>query len=109
VFAFDAPAVVGPGIPVLNTTLDLSSAMSISYTTPRLLGVPLPAPAGLACTARGPAAAGFAGTYRGSYVVDVGARRSARLLGRAQCAALVREAIAGLEPARGGSQAARGR
>jgi hypothetical protein len=109
VFAFDAPAVVGPGVPVLNTTLDLSSAMRISYATPRLLGVPLPAPASLTCAARGPSAAGFAGSYGDSYLVDVGTRRSTRLLARAQCAARAREGIAGLSPVRGGAQAARGR
>jgi hypothetical protein len=109
VFAFDAPAVVGPGIPVLNTTLDLSSAMRISYATPRLLGVPLGTQASLACSSRGPAAAGFAGAYGESYLVDIGTRRSTRLLGRAQCAARVRESIAAVEPARAGSQAARGR
>jgi hypothetical protein len=87
VFAFDAPAVVGPGVPVLNTTLDLSSAMRISYATPRLLGVPLLAPAGLTCAPRGPSAAGFAGSYGESYLLDVGARRATRLVGRAQCAA----------------------
>jgi len=108
VFAFDAPAVVGPGVPVINTTLDLSSAMRISYATPGLLGVPLTAPASLICAARGPSAEGFAGSYGDSYLVDVGARRSTRLFGRAQCVARAREAIAGLTPVRGGAQAARG-
>jgi len=109
VFAFGAPAVVGPGVPVLNTTLDLSSAIRISYTSPRLLGVPLPAPAILTCAAPGPSAVGSAGTYGTSYLLDVRARRATRLLTRAQCAARVREAIAGSGAARGGAQAARGR
>jgi hypothetical protein len=87
VFAFDAPAVVGPGVPVLNTTLDLSSAMRISYATTRLLGVPLRAPGSLTCATWGPSAAGFSGTYGESYLLDVGARRAIRLVARAQCAA----------------------
>jgi hypothetical protein len=87
VYAFDAPAAVGPGVPVLNTTLDLSSAMQISYAMPRLLGVPLLAPARLTCAARGPSAAGFASTYGDSYLLDVGARRATPLRARTQCAA----------------------
>jgi hypothetical protein len=109
VFAFDAPSVVGPGVPVLNTTLDLSSALRISYASARLLGVPLAGPASLACSAGGPSAAGFAGAYGSSYLVDVGARRATRLLTRAQCAARAHEALAGLATARRGAQAAAGR
>jgi len=86
VFAYDAPLLVGPGIPVLNTPLDLTSAMRISYSGPRLVGVPLPAAAGVVCAAAGPRAGGFGGAYGNSYLLDVGARHAVRLAGRAQCA-----------------------
>ena len=36
IYAFDAPRVVAPGVPVLGTTLDLTSAARISYASPTL-------------------------------------------------------------------------
>jgi hypothetical protein len=88
VYAFDAPQAVGPGIPVLNTTLDLTSAMRLSYSSPGLVGVPVAGGASVACGPHGPSAGGFGGSYGLSYLVDVGARRAIHLIGRAQCAAL---------------------
>jgi hypothetical protein len=87
VYALDAPRSVGPGVPVLNTTLDLSSAMRISYARAWLTGVPLAAATDLGCGLAGPVAGGFAGVYGNSYLVDVGARRAVRLTGRARCRA----------------------
>jgi hypothetical protein len=94
VYAFGAPRAVGPGVPVLDTTLDLTSAMRISYASPQLVGVPLAGPAGVTCGARGPQAGSFGGVYGDSYLLDVGARRAVRLAARAQCAAEGRLAIA---------------
>lgn len=85
VFAFDAPQSVGPGIPVLNTTLDLTSALRISYAAPSLLGVPVAALSGVGCAATGPRAEGVGGAYGNAYLVDVGQRRAVLLTGRAQC------------------------
>jgi hypothetical protein len=85
VYVFDAPQAVGPGIPVLNTTLDLTSAMRLSFSGPSLVGVPVGAAASVACGRAGPFANGVGGAYGNSYVVDVGARRAVRLTGRAQC------------------------
>jgi len=90
VFVYGAPASVGPGIPVLNTTLDLTSAMRVSYSSPRLLGVPIAASAGVACGPRGPLAAGVTGVYGRSYLLDVAASRPLPLLGRLQCTAVRR-------------------
>jgi hypothetical protein len=84
VYAFDAPEEVGPGIPVLNTTLDLTSAVRMSYSNPTLLGVPLARVASVACDAAGPLAGGVAGSYGDSYLVDLNARRAVRLRDRAQ-------------------------
>jgi hypothetical protein len=89
VYAFDAPQAVGPGIPVLNTTLDLTSAVRISYSSPGLVGVPVAGATSVACGPRGPLAGGVGGAYGESYLVDVGARRAIRLIGRAQCAGLL--------------------
>src|SRR5205823_581683 len=41
IYAFDAPRVVAPGVPVLGTTLDLTSAARISYASPTLTAVPI--------------------------------------------------------------------
>ena len=95
VYAFDAPQAVGPGIPVLSTTLDLTSAVRISYSSPALVGVPLPGGTRVACGPRGPLADGVGGSYRNSYLVDLGARRAVRLIGRAQCAAQSGATVAG--------------
>jgi hypothetical protein len=86
IFVFNAPQKVGPGIPVLNTTLDLTSALRLSYASPTLLGVPVDGPPSVACGPRGPRAGGVEGTYGESYTVDVGARRAVRLTGAGQCA-----------------------
>src|SRR6202035_6042563 len=69
VYAFDAPEAVGPGVPVLNTPLDLTSALRISYSSATLVGVPLQRPASLTCAPRGPTARGFGGRYGGSYLL----------------------------------------
>jgi hypothetical protein len=84
-FAFNAAESVGPGVPVLNTTLDLTSAIRLSFSSRGLVGVPLGATAKLACAPAGPLADGVAGAYGSSYLVDVAARRAVRLTDRAQC------------------------
>jgi hypothetical protein len=89
-YVFDAPQAVGPGVPVLNTLLDLTSALRLSYSSPRLVGVPLDGPGNLTCEARGPLAAGAGGAYGDSYLVDVGRRSVARLTAPRQCAELLR-------------------
>jgi hypothetical protein len=90
VYMFGAPASVGPGVPVLGTTLDLSSAMRISYSDPQLTGVPLGASASITCGPRGPQAAGVAGVYGDAYLLDISDRRAIRLLDRRQCVAAAR-------------------
>jgi hypothetical protein len=85
VYAFDAAESVGPGVPVLNTKLDLTSAMRVSFSSRGLIGVPIGAAAKLACGRSGPFADGVAGAYGNSYLVDVGVRRAVLLTGRAQC------------------------
>jgi len=89
-YAFDAPLLVGPGVPVLNTALDLTSAVRLSYADRALTAVPTRAAAGVRCGARGPLAAGVRGLYEQSYLLDVRARRARRLTSAAQCAAVVR-------------------
>jgi hypothetical protein len=86
VYVYGAPATVGPGIPVLNTTLDLTSAMRVSYSSPTLLGVPIAAAANLTCGPRGVLAAGVSGAYGRSYLFDLATRRAV-LLRRSQCVA----------------------
>ncbi len=90
VYLLGAPASVGPGIPVLDTPLDLSSALRVSYASSGLRGVPLGPGASVACAARGPSAGVFASAYGDSYLLDVRSGRAVRLLGRAQCAAAAR-------------------
>jgi hypothetical protein len=85
VYAYGAPATVGAGIPVLNTTLDLTSAMRVSYSSPTLLGVPIAAAANVACAPRGVLAAGVSGAYGRSYLFDLARRRAVPLLARTQC------------------------
>jgi hypothetical protein len=87
VYAFDAPRVVGPGVPVLDTSLDLTSAMDISYSSPGLVGVPIAGPASLTCAPRESLASGVASAYGRSYMLDVAARRVTRLGNPLQCAA----------------------
>jgi hypothetical protein len=87
VYVFGAPAAVGPGIPVLATTLDLTSAMRVSYSDPRLVGVPIGASATIACGPRGPLVAGVGASYGGAYVLDVAKLKAVRLLDRRQCIA----------------------
>ncbi len=109
VYAFDAPQTVGPGVPVLDTTLDLTSAMRISYASPQLVGVPLAGRTSVACGPRGPLAAGVAGAYGEAYLVDVRARRAVRVTDRAQCVALVEGGCAAGAQTLRPVQAARGR
>jgi hypothetical protein len=90
VYVLGAPAAVGPGIPVLGTTLDLTSALRISYSSARLNGVPLAGRAILACGPRGPLAAGVTGAYGDSYLLDVRRGLAVRLTVRQQCAARLR-------------------
>src|SRR5262249_54377961 len=70
---------------VLNTKLDLTSAMRVSFSSRGLIGVPIGAAAKLACGPSGPFANGVARAYGNSYLVDVGVRRAVLLTGRAQC------------------------
>ena len=86
IYVFDTPQTVGPSIPVLNTTIDLTSAVRMSYSSPTLLGVPVAAATSVTCGPRGLLAAGVGGAYGQAYLVDVGARRATRLIGRSQCA-----------------------
>jgi len=82
VYAVDAPQIVGPGIPVLNTTLDLTSAMRISYSSPMLVGVALSGPMSMSCSAYqrvGAPAGSPTGARRSAYLVDVDARRAVAL------------------------------
>jgi hypothetical protein len=92
VYAFNVTESVGPGVPVLNTTLDLTSAMRLSFSSRGLVGVPLGEAAKLACGPAGPLADGVAGAYGSSYLVDVGAQGAVRLTGRSQCEAQDRSA-----------------
>jgi hypothetical protein len=85
VYVDGAPATVGAGIPVLNTTLDLTSAMRVSYSSPTLLGVPIAAAANVACGPRGVLAAGVSGAYGRSYLFDLARRRAVLVLARSQC------------------------
>jgi len=87
VYVFDAPQTVGPGIPVLDTTLDLTSAVRISYSAPGPIGVPIAAAGIVTCGPRGSLADSVSGTYGRSYLVDAGARRAVRMTGRAACVA----------------------
>jgi hypothetical protein len=105
VYAFDAPQVVGPGIPVLNTTLDLTSAVRISYASPAVVGVPVAGGERVSCSPSGPLAGGVRGSYGASFLVDLGARRATELSGRAQCAAQT----AAAEPERLWSRSGSGR
>lgn len=88
-FAFDAPLLVGPGVPVLNTPLDLTSAVRLSYADAALTAVPIPAAAHVSCGPRGPLAAGVRGTYQQTFLLDVRARRAVPLRSSTQCAAIV--------------------
>jgi hypothetical protein len=90
VYMFGAPAAIGPGIPVLGTTLDLSSAMRVSYSDADLTGVPIGASSAIACGPAGARAGGVAAAYGDAYLLDVAERRAIRLLDRRQCLALAR-------------------
>jgi hypothetical protein len=90
VYVVGAPASVGPGIPVLGTTLDLTSAIRLSYSQPRLTGVPMGSGATIACGQRGPLAGGVASGYGEAYVLDTATRRAVRLLDPRACAAVAR-------------------
>jgi hypothetical protein len=90
-YAFNAPLLVGPGVPVLNTVLDLTSAVRLSYASPALTAVPLAAATGVRCGALAPIAEGVRGAYGSSYLLDVRARRALLLTSATQCAAIVRE------------------
>jgi hypothetical protein len=84
---FDAPPAPGGAMPVLDTTLDLTNAIRLSYSSPRLVGVRLLGAADLQCSSRGPLAAGVAGAYGSSYLLDAAARRAVALPDAARCAA----------------------
>jgi hypothetical protein len=89
VYVYGAPATVGPGIPVLNTTLDLTSAMRVSYSSPKLLGVPIAAAANVICARRGVLAAGVSGAYGRSYLFDVATGGAASARGRRRATAQI--------------------
>jgi hypothetical protein len=61
VSVYGAPATVGPGVPVLNTKLDLSSALRIAYDDPTLVGVLVSSPASVRCGASAAVGDGVAG------------------------------------------------
>jgi hypothetical protein len=90
VYVVGASPTVGPGVPVLGTTLDLTSAMRLSYSQQQLTGVPLASAHAIACGRRGPLAGAVEGIYGDSYLLDVGRRRAVRLLGRGACTAVTR-------------------
>jgi hypothetical protein len=92
VYLGDAPAVVGPGIPVLNTTLDLTSAMRVAYSSPDVVGVPLNAANdSVACGTQGPLGAGVRGVYGRSYYLAALQRPAILLRAPAQCLAKGRD------------------
>jgi hypothetical protein len=90
IYVFGAPRVVGPGIPVLDTKLDLTSAIRIAYSSPRLLGVPIAGASSLSCGARGALAEGVSGAYRDAYLINAKARRAVALASHRQCLALAK-------------------
>jgi hypothetical protein len=92
----------GPGALVyaFNATVDLTSAMRLSFSSRGLVGVPLGEAAQLTCGPAGPLADGVAGAYRSSYLVDVGARWAVRLTSRAQCEAQDRSRLKRHSPQR---------
>jgi hypothetical protein len=94
VFALNVPRAVGPGVPVLGTELDLTSAMRLTYASPRMWAVPLTAASEIRCDARGPQAARGQGVFGSSYLVDVRTRRGAALASRTRCAASMRSPAA---------------
>jgi hypothetical protein len=98
-YAVGATGVVGPGIPVLGTTLDLTSAARLSYASSALVAVPLTSAAELRCGPRGPTAGAVQGAYARSYVIDLRRRRALRTGDRARCAAAVRELDQPVRPA----------
>lgn len=98
VYAFDAPLTVGSGVGVLDTTLDLSSALRISYANADLTGVPLAPGARIGCARSGVLAAGVLGRYGAAYLLDVGARSALRLRSRSQCSALAPRELAAALP-----------
>jgi hypothetical protein len=99
-YAFDAPMLVGPGVPVLNTVLDLTSAVRLSYASPTLTAAPLAAATGVRCGTLAPLAEGVRGAYGSTYLLDVRARRALLLTGATRCAAIIREAGATASRAR---------
>ena len=91
IFTFDHPLRVGASVPVLNTALDLTSAIRWSYADRSLAGAPIGPAARLVC---GPAAAypsdagsSYGARYGQALLVDVGARRAVAVSSRSQCAA----------------------
>jgi hypothetical protein len=90
-FAFDYPLTIGTSVPVLNTTLDLTSAIRWSYADRSLVGVPIGGSTRLVCgptalysSADGPA---HGARYGRTLLIDVGDRRAVRVSSRTQCAA----------------------
>jgi hypothetical protein len=87
IYAYDAPLTVGPGVPVLNTTLDLTSAARISYAAARLTAIPIDAAASLRCGPRAVQGGALSGSYGRAYLLDVRARLASPLRSRGTCAA----------------------
>jgi hypothetical protein len=93
IYTYDAPLTVGPGVPVLNTTLDETSAVRMSYADAQLTAVPVARAAGVRCDQRATLGAAVPGTYGRSYLLDVRARRAAPLQSQAQCRSAVASAF----------------
>jgi hypothetical protein len=85
IFAFDTPLTVGPGVPVLNTRLDLTSSLRLAYASRSLDAVPLAGLGELRCTPAGPIAGDAGGRYGRSHLLDVRARRDSPLLSASRC------------------------
>jgi hypothetical protein len=87
IYTFDQRRAEGP-VPVLDTALDLTSALRLAYDDPTLAGAPLRGAASLTCAPRGLRSSLQASSplYGAVYLVDVGARRVLRVTSPASCA-----------------------
>jgi hypothetical protein len=90
IFALGVPDAVGPGVPVLGTPLDLTSAARLSYASARMQALPLMRAVKIRCGARGPVVNGAQGEFGASYLVDVRTRRVLAFTSRVRCAAWMR-------------------
>lgn len=92
IFVTGAPQRLRPGVPVLSTALDLTSAVRINFAKPQLAAVPLASAAAASCGPNGTLAGGVQGAYGSSYLIDLAERQAVRLTGRGRCAAATRGA-----------------